>query len=52
MVAAREVFVSLAGPTVNLVILGVALVSDWPPQLRLVVIVMSADPGPGEPVAA
>ena len=42
MVAAREVFVSLAGPTVNLVILGVALVSDWPPQLRLVVIVMSA----------
>ena len=42
VVAAREVFVSLAGPTVNLVILGVALVSDWPPQLRILVIVMSA----------
>lgn len=42
LVPAREVFVSLAGPAVNLLTLALVFATDLPPELRGVVIVMSA----------
>lgn len=42
LIPAREVFVSLAGPAVNLLTLALAVATDLPPELRGVVIVMSA----------
>ena len=42
LIPAREVFVSLAGPAVNLLTLALAFATDLPTELRGVVIVMSA----------